>query len=290
MLAGELPRTISRILGAAFAGLIIAASPAPAEAADLGGDCCLDLEERVAELESTAVRKGNRKVSVKLSGHVNRMLLFWDDGINHDVYSVDNSSSDTAFRLHGFAHINPSLTAGFNIEVNVLSADSSAITARIDGEPNENRDGVLNLEYASFHLKHKQLGKITLGRVAPSTDDILTIDLSSNPIAGPDPGWSTNFNLVRPHGTLGCNGAACRTGLSTSAIVPGLDSPSGDLIRYDSPSIHGFLLSASWGEDDLADITLRYKRQWKHDPDRGGHRPSLADRRDREPQPAAATR
>ncbi len=35
---------------------------ASAQAADLGGDCCADLEERVAELEATTARKGNRKV------------------------------------------------------------------------------------------------------------------------------------------------------------------------------------------------------------------------------------
>ena len=34
----------------------------PAKAADLGGDCCADLEERVAELEATTARKGNKKV------------------------------------------------------------------------------------------------------------------------------------------------------------------------------------------------------------------------------------
>ena len=43
----------------------------PAKAADLGGDCCADLEERVAELEATTVRKGNKKVSVTLYGKVN---------------------------------------------------------------------------------------------------------------------------------------------------------------------------------------------------------------------------
>jgi hypothetical protein len=36
----------------------------PAKAADLGSDCCADLEERVAELEATTVRKGNKNVSV----------------------------------------------------------------------------------------------------------------------------------------------------------------------------------------------------------------------------------
>ena len=44
---------------------------APAFAADLGGDCCADLEERVAELEATTARKGNRKVSLSIYGQVN---------------------------------------------------------------------------------------------------------------------------------------------------------------------------------------------------------------------------
>ena len=43
-----------------------------ASAADLGGDCCGDLEERIAELEATAARKGNRKVSLEVSGHDQR--------------------------------------------------------------------------------------------------------------------------------------------------------------------------------------------------------------------------
>ena len=44
----------------------------PAHAADLGGDCCADLEERIAELEATTVRKGNKKVSVQLYGQLNK--------------------------------------------------------------------------------------------------------------------------------------------------------------------------------------------------------------------------
>ena len=50
----------------------------PAKAADLGGDCCADLEERVAELEATTVRKGNKKVSVQIYGKVNYATMGWD--------------------------------------------------------------------------------------------------------------------------------------------------------------------------------------------------------------------
>ena len=61
-----------------FAGLLFAATTfaGPASAADLGGDCCADLEERVAELEATTARKGNRKVTLTISGWVNE-AVFW---------------------------------------------------------------------------------------------------------------------------------------------------------------------------------------------------------------------
>jgi hypothetical protein len=66
-----------------------------AEAADLGGDCCADLEERVAELEATTVRKGNKKVKVELYGRVNRVINFWDDGAEQNAYVENNSYSSS---------------------------------------------------------------------------------------------------------------------------------------------------------------------------------------------------
>ena len=80
---GGLTKTSSRIAIAAALGLVVggfAFKATPARAADLGGDCCADLEERVAELEATTVRKGNKKVSVTLSGWVIKSFNWWDDG------------------------------------------------------------------------------------------------------------------------------------------------------------------------------------------------------------------
>ena len=57
-----------------------------ASAADLGGNCCADLEERIAELEATTARKGNRKVSLTISGWVGEQVLWWDDGAARGTY------------------------------------------------------------------------------------------------------------------------------------------------------------------------------------------------------------
>ncbi len=60
-----------------------------ASAADLGGNCCADLEERIAELEATTARKGNRKVSLTVSGWVGQQVTFWDDGVESNTYVHD---------------------------------------------------------------------------------------------------------------------------------------------------------------------------------------------------------
>ena len=242
-----------------FAGSI---AFAPAHAADLGGDCCADLEDRIAELEATAVRKGNRKVSVALSGHINKLIMWWDDGVNDDVYVLDNAQSESRFRLRGSANIAPGWSAGFLIEMELISAESKNANARVDGAPNENADGFIRNRKTSWHLKNDQLGKITVGRDSSAADDILLLNLAKNPIADAHPKLSNAFRPVRPTGTLGCSGASCRTGLVQNIIAPNLDRTRTDIVRYDTPSLFGLVLSAAWGEDDVADVAIRYKKEW----------------------------
>ncbi|HEX2842454.1 hypothetical protein [Hyphomicrobium sp.] len=53
---------ISRVC--ALAVIAVDLAVLPTQAANLGGNCCADLEERVQELERTTARKGNRKVTL----------------------------------------------------------------------------------------------------------------------------------------------------------------------------------------------------------------------------------
>ena len=49
------------LIATAATALLGSFANGPVKAADLGGDCCADLEERVAELEATTVRKGQQE-------------------------------------------------------------------------------------------------------------------------------------------------------------------------------------------------------------------------------------
>jgi hypothetical protein len=96
-----------------------------ASAADLGGDCCSDLEERVAELEATTARKGNRKVSLTISGWVNEEAMYWDDGSESNVYVGTNKLEQSRFRFVGEARIAPDWSAGYTIEIGVNGGSSN---------------------------------------------------------------------------------------------------------------------------------------------------------------------
>ena len=144
-------------------------------AADLGGDCCADLEERVAELEATTARKGNRKVSLQIYGQVNTAVMFWDNGEESNVYVVDNDISSTRFGFKGKAKITSDWSAGFKTEIETQSADSNVVDE--DNDDNFN----IGLRKAEWYLKSKRLGKMSVGQGGFASDGAATVGQVARP-------------------------------------------------------------------------------------------------------------
>ena len=97
-MTGGFQMTGTRLALFSSCSLLIVGLAMPAQAADFGGECCADLEERIAELEATTARKGNRKVSLEVSGQVNEAIMFWDDGFESNAYVVGNDTGRSRFR------------------------------------------------------------------------------------------------------------------------------------------------------------------------------------------------
>src|SRR5215469_4548144 len=109
------------------AALLIGGWAMPAAAADLGGDCCADLEERVAELEATTARKGNRKVSLTISGWVAEQIVGWDDGVEQNAYVGGiGTTLGTNVKFTGQASIAPGWTAGYVLHLEADGSDTLA--------------------------------------------------------------------------------------------------------------------------------------------------------------------
>ena len=141
----------------------------PAKAADLGGDCCADLEERVAELEATTVRKGNKKVSVQLYGKVNYAVMYWDDGGEQNTYVVNNYNESTRTGIKGNAKISDDWSAGYRLEWEYRGAASSRVNQFDD---NNAGDDPITVRWAQMYLASKAYGTANWGLTATPKYDI----------------------------------------------------------------------------------------------------------------------
>ena len=249
---GGLTKTTSSL---AVAAVLAAFASHGAMAADLGGNCCSDLEERVAELEATTARKGNRRVSLEVSGHVNEAIVFWDVDSNYDdafdesnVYIGTHNSSRSRFRFKGSAKIDADWSAGFLMEFGVRANHLGSNT-----QYNPYNVSGLDIRHEALYLKSNRMGTVWLGWTSSATDGITEICLGCGLGQGPDysddmGNLHTGFQAFDLYG--GGQGAFVGEG------------DRREVVRYISPEMRGFVFSAAYGQDDFYDVALRYANEW----------------------------
>jgi predicted porin len=224
----------------------------------LGGDCCADLEERVADLEATTARKGNRKVKLEVSGTVNEALMWWDDGQESNIYQGTNDTARSRFRFKGEAKITSDVKAGYLIELGLRTNRLN----RTDQDLSSASPGGPDIRHSVWYLESKTYGRGSVGMTSQATDGATEATTANmNHFARPSLSkWNGNFDVI-VNGERE-TGAEWRDFLAQSGFtgdnVPG-EGDRRNLIRYDSPEFAGFVASASWGEDDFWDVGLKYK-------------------------------
>lgn len=263
---------VSAIAIAASLGFVTSA-----QAADLGGDCCADLEERISELEATTARKGNRKVSLTISGWVSEQVMWWDDGKESNVYVLGTGTTLAShFKLSGQATIAPGYQAGYVMHVEVSSADPFAVTQ-------SNDDATLfpgvSLLQSYWFINSDRLGKLSLGKLSQASDNAAILVDGSGTLVPAN--WlmieGASFGMRVDKVRLSAAGFGGFT-IDAGGFYSGLSWGSGlgycqhtslgiaadcnglplNAVRYDTPTFAGFSVSASWGEDDFWDVAARY--------------------------------
>ncbi|HET6387790.1 hypothetical protein [Hyphomicrobium sp.] len=244
--------------GIAAAGLALVGT-APASAADLGGNCCADLEERIAELEATAARKGNRKVSLTVSGFVNEAVLGWDDGVERNAYVVTNETAQDRVRFLGQAQIAPGWNAGYLLELGVRGAREDRISQDGPGA-----DNGVSVRHSAWYLSGKEYGKVWVGQTSDAADGITEINLANTNHFSYSNSWGNTFGdggsgffVRRTDGVLSAARYGQFVARGTQQAIPG-EGHRFNVVKYEAPTIAGFTASAAWGEDDIWNIALRY--------------------------------
>ncbi len=174
------------------AGLLAGGLATSASAADLGGNCCADLEERIAELEATTARKGNRKVSLTISGWVGEQVMYWDDGVESNAYVGGlGTTLATHFKFTGQAQISPGWSAGYVLHVEAdglrLARRHQPVHARQRAVSSAATANYVQTLQSYWFIKSDHLGKVGVGLQSSASDNLpssLTVRARSFPPTG----------------------------------------------------------------------------------------------------------
>ena len=254
LMTNTAPRIVLRSIAAGLLGFVASG----ALAADLGSNCCVDLEQRVAELEEMSARKGNRKVSLTISGLATWPIMVWDDGKQRDAYVVSNEVKRPRLRFSGEAKIDADWSAGIALEIGPNPSPFAPMD-QFDYDPSSD---LTEIRHANWFVKNTNFGQITVGHASQATDSATEVTLA-NTTSIMSPGlpillgyFTRGWFMRRDDGTL----SGMRFG---DFLFKGRNDVLGEghrwnIVRYDTPAIGGFTLSGSWGEDDAKDAAIRY--------------------------------
>lgn len=240
---------LSKSIMAALAALVVSTAALAADkgVTSIGGDCCSDLESRIADLEATTARKQSRKVSLTVYGVVNSAIVFWDDNLtgSADQRIVQNPVDPTRFGFTGEAKFGAGYSGGYVVEIGIGKWDLLTDQLGVD-----QGDEIYLRKSAGFI--RTPAGVVWLGKFSQATDEITNQTVANTTAA-------VKLGSLRP--LLGGPGVT-----ENLDLFDGQESL--DLVRVDSAKWSGFTLSASWSNDGTTaggspdsvwDVALRYE-------------------------------
>lgn len=196
------------------------------------------------------------RVNLSLYGHVNRALLYANNGDTSKWYSVDNINSQTRLGLRASVETMSGWNVGGRIEYGIVSNASSDVNQFNTANATSSN---FKLRWAEVSFQNDTFGKISLGKGSSVTDGSAEVDLSGTTVA-------TYASVVDIAGSIpwydGVTPLA-EGGLEIGDVYANFDGGRTDRIRYDTPSFAGFSLATSANSGDAFDGGLRYSRDFQ---------------------------
>jgi uncharacterized coiled-coil protein SlyX len=200
-----------------------------------------------------AVTTDNPKATVKLYGQVNKAVLYSNDGDKGNTYLVDNDNASTRIGVLGAINPNDKYEIGTRIEVEYQTNPSNLV----DQEDKRVEDIGFEKRHLDLWVDVNALGKFSLGWGSTASDGTSEMDLSGTGIVG----YSSIADMAGGQLFFDKN----TNTLSDTPINAAFSNMDGlgreERIRYDSPSLNGFVGSASYVAEGGGDLAVRYTAQ-----------------------------
>jgi hypothetical protein len=216
------------------------------------------LEKRVMALEKAGggmyVTRTKKTMNLVISGHINRAVVFTDNGTTSGITHVTSNFSRTRVRWIGTGKINDDLSVKTHIELGNQSSIGTAQDIQDNGDQGNNGNNTLDERHIEFQITSKSLGKIYMGQGISGSESSSEVDLSGTAIIS----LNGNSELIGGGNTFQRNGAGAGVG-TVGTNFNNLDGLGRrDRLRYDTPKFAGFQITTSHGNSDAWDVALRY--------------------------------
>jgi predicted porin len=185
-------------------------------------------------------------------------MMFWDDGVESDVYFVDSAVSGSRLILSGTGDMGGGFTAGYYARIMMVGDSSNDVD-----QNNDDAGAGLSMSKSFLYITHRELGTLSTGMAASAADDIANINLNgAGVVASADSigAWNGSMFIRRTNE----NQADVDGNMTWSnAVASDLGGGTGSAVRYDTPTLLGMTGSVSYAEDDQFDVALRYANEFR---------------------------
>ncbi len=204
-------------------------------------------------------------VDFKISGQINRAILWGDNGDENDTKFVDNDNSSTRFRFTGSNEFDENWKAGIQWEVEMQSNASNDTDIDIS-ENGDTTDVDFNERKIEFYVNHNKFGRVWLGQGDTASNGTSEVDLSGTDVVA----YSSIEDMAGGFTFRDDDGTPIGNGDGTNALVSIGDAFSNfdgfsrrDRIRYDTPKFGPVYFSASYMNGQTWDVAGRLAYQWE---------------------------
>jgi hypothetical protein len=194
-------------------------------------------------------------VDFKISGQVNRAVLWGDNGNDDDVKFVDNDNSSTRFRFTGSNDFDEVWQVGIVWEVQMESNSSADVGIDI-GQNGDVGGASFTERKIEFYVDHKNFGRVWLGQGDTASNSTSEVDLSGTDVVNYSSieDMAGGFNFRDDDDTV------------ITSIANAFSNFDGfsrrDRIRYDTPKFGPVYFSGSYMNGQSWDLAGRFAYQW----------------------------
>ncbi|MEX2614644.1 MAG: hypothetical protein WD767_00975 [Alphaproteobacteria bacterium] len=236
-----------KLLSSTALAAVAALAASSVSAQDIGA-----LEKRVQALEKSGggqyVARSKKTMNLVVSGHVNQMMQYRDNGQSSAVIFSGNGESETRFRFVGTGNISDDLSVRTTIEL----GENSSSDQLIDSNDLTNDQDTFRVRQMTLALSSKSMGTFSLGDGSLATDGYHgRADMSGTTLV------QTAGNAMIGAEPFKNSATGANSGV-TGSIFSNLDAGRTDRIRYDSPVFGGFQFVTSLANEDNQNYGLNY--------------------------------